>query len=119
VKLLQRLLGRSLTVRRLARWYRARAGGHPNWDRILDRVEWKAAREAASDGPGILIATSVGGFLPGAILESLLAVSLTLRRANVHILLCDTVLPACLESQVHGTRIRRPWIGDGPTRPVR
>ena len=41
-----------------------------------------------------VIGTSVGGYLPGVHLESMLAVALTLRGAQVHLLLCDEFLPA-------------------------
>ncbi|PSN20268.1 capsule biosynthesis protein [filamentous cyanobacterium CCP5] len=57
---------------------------------------WKAAKIAAEDGPNVLIATAVGGLSAISVLESLLAVALTLRGAKVHTLLCDQVLPACL-----------------------
>jgi hypothetical protein len=48
-----------------------------------------------------LIATSAGGYVPGAIGESMLAVALTLRGAQVHILLCDEVLPGCIQGMLH------------------
>lgn len=47
--------------------------------------------------PKILIATSVGANIPGTTLESLLAAALEIRGAQVHMLLCDEVLPACME----------------------
>lgn len=56
---------------------------------------WKAARNAAQTGPGVLMATSIGSFLHGSIVESALAVALTLRGAKVDVLLCDGVLPGC------------------------
>ena len=61
---------------------------------------WSEAVQKAKNGPRILIATSAGGFRPGAIVESMLAAALTLRGANVDILLCDEVLPACIQSLV-------------------
>lgn len=72
---------------------------YPAWEQILkrDRELWQTALSAASDGPHILIATSAGGYVPGAIVESTLAVALTLRGARVHILLCDEMLPACIQ----------------------
>src|SRR4051812_41482860 len=70
----------------------------PDWNRILgpDKPAWDAARNAAS-GPDILIAAADGGNLPGATLESLLGAALTLRGARIHVLLCDSALPACWE----------------------
>jgi hypothetical protein len=72
---------------------------YPNWQQILgnDWEEWQQVLQKAQGGPQVLLATSTGGHLPVATLESLLAVALTLRGAEVHILLCDEALPACQE----------------------
>jgi hypothetical protein len=71
---------------------------YPDWPKLLgqDWRQWQSAIKRARGGPRILIPTSVGGHIPGAVFESLLAVALTLRGAEVHILLCDQHLPACL-----------------------
>jgi len=73
----------------------------PVWDAVLDHERdcWQAALSSTRAGKKVLIPTSVGGHLPATILESTLAVSLTLRGAEVHILLCDKALPACLKAQ--------------------
>jgi hypothetical protein len=42
----------------------------------------------------------MGGFTPATIIESLLGVCLTLRGARVRFLLCDRLLPACLQTHV-------------------
>ncbi len=60
-----------------------------------DPALWKRQKLAARSGPKILIATSLGGYDSGAYLESVLAVALILRGADVHVLLCDEALPAC------------------------
>ncbi|WP_029214910.1 hypothetical protein [Kallotenue papyrolyticum] len=72
----------------------------PNWTQLLsrDQAAWQRYREVARNGPKVLIATSTGGHRAVTPLESLLAVALTLRGANVHVLLCDKVLPACLQA---------------------
>lgn len=72
--------------------------GQPDWRPLLvDSADtWREARERARGGPKVLIATSTGGHTVVTPIESLLAVALTLRGAEVHILLCDGVLPACL-----------------------
>lgn len=74
----------------------------PDWRRLLDqdRSLWRKACARSAHGPSILIATNVGGFAPGAVMESLLGVALTLRGARVKFLLCDRVLPACLLAQI-------------------
>ena len=45
----------------------------------------------------VLIATNVGGFLTGTTVEATLASALIARGHDVHVVLCDSVLPACLE----------------------
>jgi len=77
-------------------------GPYPDWARLLkaDRALWARALAGARDGPRVLIATSAGGYVPGAIGESLLAVALTLRGARVHVLLCDEVLPGCIQAML-------------------
>lgn len=73
----------------------------PDWRALLDtnRPLWRRAREAATRGPRVLVATSTGGFSALSVVESLLAVALTLRGARVHTLLCDAALPACLKAE--------------------
>ena len=77
-------------------------GPYPDWARLLkaDRALWARALAGAQDGPRVLIATSAGGYVPGAIGEGLLAVALTLRGARVHVLLCDEVLPGCIQAMI-------------------
>ena len=69
----------------------------PDWARILgsNSAKWNSARAAAKNGPKILIANGAGMDAPVTIVDSLLAVALTLRGADVHILVCDEALPAC------------------------
>lgn len=69
----------------------------PDWRSILatDQDQWNEARARAASGPRVLIAASVGGHANITPLASALAAALTLRGANVHLLLCDGVLPAC------------------------
>lgn len=76
---------------------------YPEWPRLLekDRELWATALSESRSGPRILIATSAGGFVPGAIVESTLALALTLRGAQVHILLCDELLPGCIQGMLH------------------
>lgn len=97
MKALRALLKRSVTLRLLARRARVNTYAYPRWRPILerDRALWNAARARARGGPKIVVATGVGGHPYAAALESLLAVALTLRGADVHLLLCDSVLPAC------------------------
>src|SRR5688572_4957222 len=88
---------------------------YPDWSALLktDRELWQKALVKAKQGPHALIATSAGGFVPGAITESMLAVALTLRGAQVHILLCDELLPACIQGMMHTTDVAE-YAADGP-----
>ncbi len=68
------------------------------WSRLLERDQtlWRTALQGASSGPRVLVANSIPSFYNSTNLESLLAVALTLRGAQVHVLLCDKELPACM-----------------------
>jgi len=92
---------KSLTLKRLYRWYYARKA-HFDWQRILtnEREIWNTAVDESKKGPNILVATSVGFIVPSITMETLLAVALILRGANVHVLLCDSVLPACMACEI-------------------
>lgn len=100
--LLQRAFGPSsrlrIAKRRVERKLRALGPGYPDWNAILaaSAVEWAAASAHRAGKPRILIATDVGSHLPATSLESVLGAALTLRGAEVEILLCDEMLPACL-----------------------
>jgi hypothetical protein len=74
--------------------------GLPDWKAFLDAhsAQWQEAL-ARRGSPRILIATNVGGHGPVSIMESMLAVALTMRGAEVHTLLCDGVLPGCLRAE--------------------
>lgn len=76
---------------------------HPErfqWEEILGKnsIDWEASIKKAKKGPKILVATSTGGHSAVTPVESLLAAALTLRGADVHFLLCDKFLPACLQA---------------------
>jgi hypothetical protein len=88
----------------------------PDWRPILQASaeEWQRAREAGRGGPRVLIPTAVGGHLPSTTLESLLAVALTLRGADVQVLLCDEQLPACLRSHITGVASDEEFVEEGP-----
>lgn len=91
------LAKKSLLLKRLVR-KRQHTKNQPVWGPLLDRERqiWDSALAHAGQGRKVLIATSVGSHLAGTTLESTLAVALTMRGTDVHLLLCDAVLPACL-----------------------
>lgn len=92
----------------------------PDWFEHLARTlrsdsSWKHAKEAARNGPKVLMATSVGGHSPVVALDSLLAVALTLRGAEVHLLLCDKVLQACERCLVTSFPDQTAFVEHGPS----
>lgn len=93
----KQLAKKSLLLKRLVRKHR-HTRNQPDWEPLLDKERqlWDTALERAESGQKVLIATSVGSHLAGTTLESALAVALALRGADVHVLLCDEILPACL-----------------------
>lgn len=74
----------------------------PDWPGILSRdaARWKSACAAAKNGPRVLLANQTGSETHSTMVNSMLAVALTLRGAQVHILLCDEALPACGKSHI-------------------
>ena len=72
------------------------------WNNLIKNNSqfWKNKKIIAKHGPRVLIATSLGGYDHATILESTLAVALTLRGANIDILLCDKFLPACQMTKI-------------------
>jgi len=89
---------------------------YPNWKKLLQSEAglWTRAVSSSDNGPRILIGTSAGGFVPGAIVESTLAVALTLRGARVQILLCDELLPACIQAMLHFLPSQSEFAAHGP-----
>ena len=71
-----------------------------DWRTLLsaDAGAWEQARLAAKGGHKVLIATSLGGHPAVTLVESMLGIALTLRGAEVHFLLCDRFLSACMLS---------------------
>lgn len=95
--MIKELAKKNLFLKQIVRKYR-HTRKQPLWKPLLQKNYklWSSALNAAQNGQKILIATSVGSHLAGTVLESTLAIALTLRGTNVHVLLCDAVLPACL-----------------------
>jgi len=75
--------------RRAGRWL-------TDWSPVVGRSN--ASTGVAHESPvRALFATDIGGYLNGVIPEAALAAALDLRGHAVHMLLCDGVLPACME----------------------
>lgn len=88
----------------------------PDWRKIigLDWSEWERRRELAKGGPKVLIATTVGGNSILTPMETLFAVGLTLRGAEVHFLLCDKILPACQNAYGTNLQTQEKFLAEGP-----
>lgn len=113
----KRLLKRIPLVRDLVRQHRLTTG-QPKWEGLLSQNSTyeEALRRALASDRRVLLTTSGGGYLAGTRIESLLAVALTLRGVAAHVLLCDGVLPACLECEISWYPNERVFAAEGPTR---
>ena len=89
---------------------------HTDWRQLLkgDEKAWRQARRKAEGGPKVLIATGIGGHEGLTSVESLLAVALTLRGAEVHFLLCDGFLPACMRATSQKFKMTSEFAEHGP-----
>jgi hypothetical protein len=106
---------------RLARrWYHARFEGYPDWQALLARGSnaelWRTARASAEGGPRVLMATAIGSYAHAVTLESALALALTFRGAEVHVLLCDGSMTACAECEASLYPDLGRFAADGPSR---
>lgn len=72
------------------------------WDPLVaaDPAAWEVALSAARGGKRVLVAPGAGGFHLGVLVESSLAAALTLRGAEVDILLCDSALSGCQMTEI-------------------
>ncbi len=97
---------------------RANSTSFPNWSAVLTRdgAQWSRFLGASRGGPRVLVATSTGGFSAGVTMESLLAASLTVRGAEVDVLLCDHLLPACLQCELGLYPRLSNFVRHGPSR---
>ena len=74
-----------------------------DWASILKGARsWSDALTKNATGPKVLVATNITGIAGASILESMLAVALTLRSARVEVVVCDKALPACQLAHLGG-----------------
>jgi hypothetical protein len=64
----------------------------------------------------VLLASAIGSYAHAVSLESALAAALTFRGAEVHVLLCDTEMPACAECEASLYPDLRTFAEHGPRR---
>ena len=86
------------------------------WQSLLEREgdAWQQAVARAKGGPKVLLATGNGDHPGVTPIESLLGIALTLRGAEVHYLLCDALLPACMLATHGGGRRHADFVAGGP-----
>lgn len=106
---------KSALVRDLVRERRLRAG-QPDW-RVLSEDAQASSFPITDASPPrrVLLATVGGGYLAGTRVESLLAAALSRRGAEVHVLLCDGMMPACFECNSDWYPDERRFAREGPT----
>lgn len=87
----------------------------PDWTALLGS-KWALLNKSKRSvhPPKVLLATSIGGDVPTATIESLLGVALALRGAVPEVLLCDSVLPACLRGNVNNYPDEEEFVRTGP-----
>jgi hypothetical protein len=87
------------------------------WKRLCDGPDWlNRTAGPAENKKKILMATCSGALLTALDMETLLSVALSLRGAEVHALICDSFLPACLMCQVHTSISLKKFAAKGPSR---
>jgi len=74
----------------------------PNWPALVQGSPelWSQALSDAAAGRRVLFASAIGGHPQFTVVESALAIALTLRGAHVDSLICDAALPACQRAKV-------------------
>ena len=101
-------------VRLIKRWKWARSDAYYDWENFLDKINYKKLNSNSKDKKKVLIATSTGGLINAVSLEGAIGAALTLRGADVHVLLCDGVLSACQECEILWYPDLNKFIQHGP-----
>lgn len=98
---------------RLSRRARIRGAGYFDWSRVMGSRR-EAHFSPLPGGKSILVATSVGAFFPAMAGEGVLGAALALRGHQVNYLLCDSVLPACLDCELRWAPSMAKFAQTGP-----
>jgi hypothetical protein len=100
----------------LYRRYSTFFGDDLGWGKIIENDEeaWKAILSRTGTGPKMLLATGIGAERAATTLESLLGVALAIRGAQVHVVLCDSFLPACEACLVSIYPKQEYFVAQGP-----
>lgn len=107
-------------LQRIRRRNVAKTNGYPNWKGIIETkilsVVGKKSEKRSDRKSKVLIGTSIGSHLPAVQVESVLAVALRLRNADVEVLLCDGILKACQMCEPRFFPSMKHFIMHGPTK---
>lgn len=104
----------------LHRQIRSRTYGYFNWSQVINENFKNLAhdlKQNQNDAKQILVATSAGSHLASTTLESALVAALTLRGCKVRVLLCDELLPTCMECETRWyptTSLQKNLANNGP-----
>ncbi len=114
-KKIKEVAKKSRLLRVLTRKYRIHTR-QPHWEELLrmDKKLWQESLKKAEKGVKVLFPTTIGAYVTGTTLESLLAVALTLRGIKAEVLLCDHVLPACFDCWIGWFRDQKRFATHGP-----
>jgi len=96
------------------RWRWASYGTYFDWTNIFDKSNHQVLNNETKIKKKILIATSTGGLINAVSLEGAIAAALSGRGAQVDVLLCDKILPACQECQIMWYPDQEKFIESGP-----
>lgn len=98
-------------IRGLVRSYRS-VFGQPIWGNIVTNIDKR--RFQNNTGSNILFCTGGGAYTSGTHIESMLSVAMQQRGYKSHVLLCDEVLPGCLQCTIDWDRDEKKFAKNGP-----
>lgn len=78
-----------------------RPSHYPDWKALIEASQLWPLRRPGHRGR-VLVATNVGGHAPASMFEATMAAALSLRDAEVEIVLCDGLLAGCLKAELVG-----------------
>ncbi len=114
MNIIKSLFKKSSFIRSLIRSYRY-VFGQPNWKFFSSLESTQTVNIGSDDLANILFCTGGGGYTSGTHIESMLSLAIQKRGYNTHVLLCDEVLPACLQSNIDWDRDEKKFAKNGPT----
>jgi len=112
MKSMKTFVKNSFIIRNFIRSYRS-AFGQPKWTQLIGERGDKFS-ESANKVKDILFCTGGGGYTGATHIESMLSLAMQKRGFQTHVLLCDEVLPGCLQSNIDWDRNEKRFAKSGP-----